>query len=96
MKTLYCIHCEKEVVAQKGNPSEFVHEVWTPTFNINFEHPEIDWCEFPDGWATTPPPESLFSDDLDRGDSTMWAMWSEEYEPDADEMVAINTNAEIY
>lgn len=46
--TLYCIACEEEVFAQNGNPAEFVHETYAGDYDV---------CEFPDGWATCPPPE---------------------------------------
>jgi hypothetical protein len=49
---LYCIECEKMVWADTHLSG---HEV--VTCPNSFDPPEVDYCEFPDGWAVMPPPD---------------------------------------
>lgn len=76
MTTLYCIEHEGMVNAQNGNPAEYLHEVWTDSYP-----PELDWCEFPLGYAFCPPPPSLASE-LDNMPSDAFAQWCNENDPD--------------
>ena len=50
---LYCINCEEEVFA---NDKMREHEIVRGGDSI-YDPPEIDYCDFPGGFAFVPPPE---------------------------------------
>lgn len=51
-KILYCIKCERMVITEDNGI--FGHVVEIPA--TRDQPAEIDFCEFPHGWATCPPP----------------------------------------
>ena len=59
MNTAWCIQHEHSVLVQDSIVGE-IHEILG--YN-EFGMLDIDWCGFPMGWATCPPPEN-FEDDL--------------------------------
>ena len=86
-KVMYCIKCEKMYPAQNGNPAEFVHEYFVGGENINYM--DYDVCEFPEGFATCPPPPSIFDSVLENGVEdgvvdflNQWEKWCSENDPE--------------
>lgn len=54
MEIAYCIEHQHSVLVQNSIVGE-LHEVWG--YN-EFGMPDIDWCDFPKGWATVEPVEN--------------------------------------
>ena len=87
MTMLYCIkHEEMEKVEFGGyDLAGQKHTGHLEDIKIDdYPYFEIDFCEFPDGWATCPPPKF---------DMDSWLVTA--IEPDAEEMALINANAEM-
>ena len=60
-------------------------------YGVSFEDGEF--CCLEDGYAFTPPPDSLFSDMLDYMKTDEWKNWCEENQPDYDEQLAMDLQA---
>jgi len=56
-KQFYCIRCG-EMVYQENNGGHMVMR-WPLDL---YASPEVDYCEFPDGWATCAPPDVNMDD----------------------------------
>jgi len=54
MNTAYCILHEEMVALEPGLISGHMIECRGDSI---YDPPEIEFCDFPDGWATCPPPE---------------------------------------
>lgn len=59
---LYCVKHETMERAEVAtySPNTMIHMVW----DANYPD-DLDWCEFPQGWATCPSPEPPFDIQLD-------------------------------